>query len=207
MLLAAMLTTSTAAFSGAALPERDRVTFQAAPDTASVDTPAGVSIPTVDTSGVVIVPPPVDTTRRVRPTRSRWDQPRWVMLRSLVVPGWGQVHNGAWLKAAGVAGGEVAFAVAIGRDEQRLSNLRRESDAAQEAGDEARFDAAVLAHNQLLEASIRRRWLLGGLIAYALVDAYVDAHFVDFEVEFESDPALPPGSTVPNLKLSVGWRF
>src|SRR5262245_4436867 len=31
--------------------------------------------------------------------RTPWyDQPRWVMARSLVVPGWGQVHNHAWWK-------------------------------------------------------------------------------------------------------------
>jgi hypothetical protein len=37
------------------------------------------------------------------------DEPRYVMLRSLLVPGWGQLHNHAWFKAALVAGIEGWF--------------------------------------------------------------------------------------------------
>src|SRR5262245_56939566 len=43
---------------------------------------------------------------RLRPT---FQQPRWVMMRSLVVPGWGQFYNKAWLKGIAIAGGEAAL--------------------------------------------------------------------------------------------------
>jgi uncharacterized protein DUF5683 len=180
--------------------------FQVPPPGASRDTTT-MLVPAADSAGVVVVPAPADTAPRRRLPRSRWDQPRWVMLRSLALPGWGQIHNRAWIKAVGVAGSEIAMGAAIWNDERHLDRLSAEVRVAQADQDQPRFNAAVLAYNDVLDASIRRRWLLGGLIAFALLDAYVDAHFVDFEVEFERDPALPEGTPIPAAKVSVGWRF
>ncbi len=137
-----------------------------------------------------------------------FEQPRWVMFRSLVVPGWGQLHNGSWLKAVGVAGAEIALIGGLVDDERRLDRLSRQVDEAQAANDPDRFSAAVNAYNARLSESVNRRWLLGGLLAYALVDAYVDAHFRNFDVEFDTDPALPEGAGPPDGgKLSLRWSF
>jgi len=146
---------------------------------------------------------------RTIPTRQleRFDQPRWVMLRSLVLPGWGQVHNRAWLKALGVVAGEVSLGLGIRNDERELDRLSAAADAAQEANDEDAFLAAVSAYNVRLDSSIRRRWLLGALLAYALLDAYVDAHFRHFDVEFDTDPPLPGGAPPAGGKLSMRWTF
>src|SRR4029453_13732687 len=95
----------------------------------------------------------------------RFDAPRWVMLRSAVIPGWGQLHNRSWIKAIGIAAGGVAFGVGIGHDERELDRLSRLADAAQAANDETAFDAAINAYNARLTEATNRRWFLGGLLA------------------------------------------
>ena len=142
---------------------------------------------------------------RLRPT---FEQPRWVMMRSLVVPGWGQFHNKAWLKGLAIAGGEVALVTQIVQDERELGNLQDQVDAAREANDQAGYASAVNDYNSLLESSTARRWWLGGLLAFSLIDAYIDAHFVDFDYEFDHDRALPEGTPPsPTVKVRVGFGF
>jgi hypothetical protein len=139
--------------------------------------------------------------------RPKFDQPRWVMLRSLVVPGWGQLYNGSWIKALGVATGEILLAVRMIDDERRLQDLNRQAEEARAANDSDRYNALVEAYNAQLDVTIGRRWWLGGLLTYALLDAYVDAHFKDFDVEFGRDPALPPGAAPTGGRLGVRWRW
>ncbi|HEY3216268.1 MAG TPA: DUF5683 domain-containing protein [Candidatus Eisenbacteria bacterium] len=151
---------------------------------------------------------PPGTTRAAGPRKvATLDQPRWVMLRSLVVPGWGQLHNRQWIKGVGIAGAEIGLIVGLVDDEAALDRLSHEADALQ-GSDEVAYSAAVAAYNARLDQSVTRRWWLGGLIVYALVDAYVDAHFVHFETEFETDPALPEGVHPPQgARISLGWAF
>jgi hypothetical protein len=55
---------------------------------------------------------------------------------------------------------------------------------------------------------VARQWLLGGVIVYALLDAYVDAHFRGFDVDFESDPALPgDAGGASRVRASLRWAF
>jgi hypothetical protein len=145
-----------------------------------------------------------DSARVVKKT-GLFDQPRFVMLRSLLVPGWGQLHNRAWIKAGAVAFGEVYLAVNIVQDGRDLETLNANVEAARLAGDLDAERVAVDQYNALLNTYVGRQWLLGALVVYALMDAYVDAHFVGFKVEFEHDPALPPGVT--GARISVEKKF
>jgi hypothetical protein len=134
--------------------------------------------------------------------------PRWVMLRSLVIPGWGQLDNGSWFKALAVAGGEIALGVGMLTDLHDLDRYDAEVQAARAANDAEAELAAVTAYNDSQAALVSNEWLLGGLIIYSLADAYVDAHFRRFKVEFEHDPALPPGVKVPgSSRLALRWSF
>lgn len=135
---------------------------------------------------------PDSVARAGAPGRPSWTgQPRFVMLRSLLVPGWGQAHNRAWFKALGVAGAEGWLASGVLRDRRDLDGLLGEVNAAQAAQDPVRYAEAVNRYNARLDRYVGRQWMLGGVLAYALVDAYVDAHFRDFDIEFRHDPALP----------------
>jgi hypothetical protein len=130
------------------------------------------------------------------------------MLRSLVIPGWGQLDNGSWFKALAVAGGEIALGVGMLTDLHDLDRYDAEVQAARAANDAEAELAAVTAYNDSQAALVSNEWLLGGLIIYSLADAYVDAHFRRFKVEFEHDPALPPGVKVPgSSRLALRWSF
>jgi uncharacterized protein DUF5683 len=212
-----------------------------------------------DSSGAVTIPsapeqetsPTTEVARvpRTLPRQERFDQPRWVMLRSLLVPGWGQAHNRAWIKASLLVVGDGTLRWRLVSDERRLTRLngqavergtelvaadaelaaaQAELTAAEASGDSTRIAAAqaallaanlkrgdasnaynsiVGAYNALLNGATNRRWLAVGVIAYALLDAYVDAHFRSFDVNFKVDPALPGGGKTPGARLQIGWRF
>jgi hypothetical protein len=80
------------------------------------------------------------------------------------------------------------------------ANLKR-------AGASDAFNSVAGAYNALLDASTNRRWLAAGVIVYALLDAYVDAHFRSFDVDFGIDPALPTDGKTPGARLQLRWRF
>jgi hypothetical protein len=166
--------------------------------------------------------------------------PRWVMLRSLIFPGWGQLENRAWLKALILGGADGYLRVRAIDDERRIRRLLSDVDQAKAGYDQANqaFQDSLAAHpgdptapgvieagnalgaanlrytdvansyNSLLNGQVSRLWLLGGVVVYAMVDAYVDAHFRNFKIEFEQDPALPggrPGSG--RTRLYLRWAF
>jgi hypothetical protein len=142
-------------------------------------------------------------------------QPRFVMARSLLIPGWGQAYNRAWLKAGAVVAGEAWFGVQLYHDQQQLDDLQAQLDQARLDQDLQREAELVNEYNAQLDQRIAHQWLLAAVITYALVDAYVDAHFRGFELEFKHDPALPDGPrpASPNgggggsTRLGLRWHF
>ena len=130
------------------------------------------------------------------------EQPRFVMARSLLIPGWGQLHNHAWLKAAAVAGAEGWLGVRIVNDQHVLDRLFEGITVARDSNDQTHETELVNEYNTRLDQRLGRQWMFAGLLAYALVDAYVDAHFRSFDLEFQHDPALPAGP--PAAPLSSG---
>jgi hypothetical protein len=146
-------------------------------------------------------------------------QPRFVMARSMLIPGWGQAYNRAWYKAAAVTAGEVWMGVRIYNDTQALHDIQDELDIVRSdttlTNSGERETELVNEYNARLDQRIANSWLLGAIVVYAMVDAYVDAHFRNFEFEFKHDPALPngPPSDTPkgggggSLRMGVRWRF
>jgi hypothetical protein len=227
---------------------------QALPDTATVTiTPADTTrsdslaapVPP-DTAGILTIPV---REARTLPKLGRFDQPKWVMFRSLLIPGWGQADNGAWFKAGLVAAGDGYLRVTVFREQKELRQLNDKAnaeqvdviqadlavDAAEQALEKAEasgdstaiaqaqaallqanlargvqvdeYNAAVLAYNSLFDGSIARRWLMIGVILFSMIDAYVDAHFKNFDVNLDIDPALPGGSGRPGGRLRLRWTF
>ena len=144
-------------------------------------------------------------------------QPRFVMARSLLIPGWGQAYNRAWFKAGAVAAGEVWMGALIVKDTRELDDIQAQLDQARLDGDEQRENELVNEYNDQLDQRIAHQWLLAAVLTYALVDAYVDAHFRGFELEFKHDPALPDGPppATPTggrgggggVRLGLRWHF
>lgn len=201
----------------ATLAPRDAVAQIVTPDTVRSLPPKTLPTPedsaAAAPSNIRVVGPGA---RAVAPDSARerpWhDQPRFVMARSLLIPGWGQLHNRSWLKAGLVAAAETWLGVRIVRDTRRLDDLLVEIDATH-VGPEStlsqrrqRETVLVNEYNALLDDRLARQWFFGGVLAYALVDAYVDAHFRGFDIEFQNDPALPPGSR-PATPADRGTRF
>ena len=151
-------------------------------------------------------------------TRHRpWtEQPRMVMARSLIFPGWGQMHNHAWFKAALVMGGEGLLIGQILKDQKELDRMLGDISVAQNGSDPDLLNTLVNQYNARLDQRLSREWLLGGVVAYALVDAFVDANFRGFDVEFRHDPALPQGAPAGSptgggddlgVRLAYRWHF
>ncbi len=168
-----------------------------APDsTAFADTAKIVEFPRARMAAATRATPP--------PTPTGFDQPRWVMLRSLVVPGWGQLHNGSWTKALGVAAGEAWLGIAVINDQRDLDRLARAADRETDA---ERHNDLIAQYNQRLNDSTRNAWLLGGVVVYSLLDAYIDAHFSSFDIEFQNDPAMPAETGTPGQRVNLRWHF
>jgi hypothetical protein len=166
---------------------------------------AGAGVATTDSAGAR------------RPVR--WsEQPRFIMLRSLAVPGWGQWHNHAPVKAVAIAGVEGWIVNGIFADQRAMNRLLREANAAQAAEDSTAYNRAASEYNSHLNGFVSGQWLVAGVLAYAMIDAYVDAHFRTFDIDFRNDPALPrdaapegqpPGGArrASSARLSLRWHF
>ena len=115
-----------------------------------------------------------------------FDAPVWVMFRSAVVPGWGQLHNGRWWKAVLLGGAECAF----------VYGLLREDRLADEASRKARENPSEESYWRFLSSQHRDRkrsylWWGAFTALLSVGDAYVDAHLRGFEMEFrEEDQAV-----------------
>ncbi len=90
--------------------------------------------------------------------------PTGAMLRSLVVPGWGQFYNGKWFKGLLVAGTEIGL----------VANAYVLNQWAKEATNED--DRYFYLDNRNLSF-----WILGATILYSMADAYVDAQLYNFD--------------------------
>ena len=95
--------------------------------------------------------------------------PKGAMLRSLALPGWGQLYNEKWFKSIIIAGTEVGL----------ITNAIVQNQLAVKADD--LLEKEFYKDNRNLSF-----WWLGATILYSMVDAYVDAHLY----KFDEDPNL-----------------
>jgi hypothetical protein len=99
--------------------------------------------------------------------------PNGAVLRSLLVPGWGQYYNGQKWKAALVCAaeiGEIGTAIYWHRESKRVNDARYK-----------------LIYEDYRNAAY---WIFAGTIILSMLDAYVDAQLSDFD-ESPSLSALP----------------
>jgi hypothetical protein len=141
-------------------------------------------------------PTPADSTGAPRPSAA--------MLRSALLPGWGQLYTGHPFKAAWVAAAGATFVTLTVRADARVGELAARRSATPDPATRSALEADIEAWR--IE---RRRWLVWSvtLWIYAVVDAYVDAELYDFDAEeprFRLSLGAPgPWSRAPSLLLQV----
>jgi len=141
---------------------------------------------------------PADSTRR-------GPRPFFVMMRSAIVPGWGQVYNRQPLKAVLVVAGEGLLTYKIFH-ELRLQNqaIDRQSAALE---DSPEYVAALLDEQRHRNLKIDWIWWAAAAHLLQMADAYVDAHFRNFNAEFGTDETREGAIGAPRLSLAFRVRF
>jgi hypothetical protein len=120
--------------------------------------------PLADSLTVSSVPDSSKTIERQNSGSIGKKSPRGAMIRSIVLPGWGQFYNGKWFKGILVAGTEIGLVV----------NAMIQNDFANKAQDR-------LEHDFYIDNRNLSYWWLAAVILYSMTDAYVDAHLYDFD--------------------------
>jgi hypothetical protein len=124
------------------------------------------------------------------------------MLRSLVVPGWGQLYNRSYIKAIVFAGIEVTQMIIISQKHDEMMAAKR-FDAHPEQFDEESEDwASATNDNHKASANARHArelrnktiWWFAGALMLSIGDAYVDAHL--YGLDFSPDLSFNDEMTV-----------
>lgn len=132
-------------------------------------------------------------------------QGREALWRSVALDGWGQAHNGEWLKAALFSGAELAVVVGAMGQHREWKRWAKRRDAATDA-DELEF-AATRADFYLKDRNKILWWWLWLKLASTL-DAYVSGSLSNFDAGWEQtlrvEPArLGDGSGVVRVTWSL----
>ena len=140
------------------------------------------------TSTGASAPDPAARNARGEQMRPWHRKPSAIMARSALLPGWGQWVNGRPWKALGVtaleAGAGFALLTAQGDAEDALDRLA----AAESARDEAAAAQATADYDDAYAQRTTWAWVLGTTLALSMLDAYVDAHLLQFDADFGPDP-------------------
>ncbi len=120
-----------------------------------------------------------------QPQEPQHKSPMGAMIRSAIIPGWGQVYSGHYIKAG------LIFAVESGLVISAI-NENRKADDVYETDYEAYLDR-IDRRNTLI-------WCTAGVIVYSMVDAYVDAHLFGFD-EDQVSLGLESGATMGEVRL------
>jgi len=133
-------------------------------------------------------------------------KPFTVMLRSAAVPGWGQVYNHKYVKAAAVVGVE-GFLVFGALQELKRQNEALDRQAAIGNPDDPASLQAALDENTHRNRKISYIWF--GIAAHLLsmADAYVDAHLASFDADFGPPETAVDVGEAPRVTLAYRARF
>jgi len=139
-----------------------------------------------------------DTQRTIDPGRA--------LLRSALLPGWGQFYVGKPVKGVVFTAGAASLLGLTFSCDSQVKDLVGRRDPGLTALERAALEGDI-EHWR----TRRRRWILwtAGLWLYNVADAFVDAHLADFEREeprFEITPVPPPGAS-DALTCWLGIRF
>ena len=137
---------------------------------------------------------PLRSVRRLSASRKKHAPVWWTTVRSGILPGWGQLANGKPVKAILLAGVYTGLAVSAYGIEQDRKDLKKELGDSNDPVLVAKINDAVDRRNS-------RMWFMGATALFAMLDAYVDAHFLGYEEQWT-------GRVGPdNVALAVRVKF
>jgi hypothetical protein len=122
------------------------------------------------------------TTMQASASQVTVKSPKGAMLRSLIVPGWGQLYNGKWFKALVAAGAEIGL----------VSNAVIQNQYAVRSS--TQLEREFYQDNRRLSL-----WWLGAVLLYSVADAYVDAQLY----QFDESPGLSLYQHNESIGLSI----
>jgi hypothetical protein len=109
--------------------------------------------------------------RRKSPTGALW--------RSFALPGWGQIYNEEYVKAGVMIVAEAGtLAMAV---DNYLTSRRYLREAETAPSKEERQEKLERREDYIVETEFWG-WLFVGVLAFSMMDAYVDAHLADWDV-------------------------
>ncbi len=138
------------------------------------------------------------------------------MTRSAILPGWGQWTNGRPWKAIGVTAMELGAGWATLSAHQDANDALARLDAANAALDDQAAAQATADYDAAYNRRSTWAWILGTTLALSMLDAYVDAHLLQFDADFGPDPEplsdldAATGRTLggrPDLRVGVRLNF
>jgi hypothetical protein len=135
-------------------------------------------------------------------------KPMWALFKSMVVPGWGQIGNGRYIKAAvyfGLEAWMVGGAIHYG---QQASDFRRLFDETPRDAVSLRNDYYSLYRDRQDECN-KYTWFAVIVAFVSMFDAYVDAHLSGFPRQGEgNDLTLQVAPTEENgVTAALSLRF
>lgn len=105
--------------------------------------------------------------------------PTGALWRSFAVPGWGQIYNGKPWKAGVIIAAEAGtLAMAV---DNYLTSRRYLREARATEDPKIRYEKLSRREDYIVETEFWG-WLCVGVLAYSMMDAYVDAHLADWDV-------------------------
>jgi len=112
------------------------------------------------------------------PKAHKGKSPTGALLRSMLVPGWGQLYNGKPLKAVIYAGAQLSFVFGAHVQNNRYHHYR----------DLGMDDVADFYQND----RNRQLWWLFGITLLSMGDAFVDAHLYGFDISDDLSLNISP---------------
>lgn len=104
--------------------------------------------------------------------------PGTALLRSAVLPGWGQFYNDQPVKGIAMGAAELGLLGWLVWEHVEAEEARMDFQESGDPDDEARWESHRQARLDLI-------WLTSAAWLYGMLDAYVDAHLYAFEYENE----------------------
>lgn len=121
--------------------------------------------------------------------------PSGALFRSLAVPGWGQFYNGEYVKGPIVIAAQ-ATCVYLAID--RYLTARDYYNQSRNTSDENERENLYGKYNDYILETEFWGWLYVGFMALSAMDAYVDAHLSDWDVEDLPKDDKAPGGDARN---------